>query len=186
MPERQRRGQAVLDAVLDATAAAMAERGYGFAVDDVARSAGVHKTTVYRRYPTKPQLVSAAVERLAAREISAPASGDAAADLTDLAVQVARALGGPIGGQVLRAAVAAASEDPTLVGITREFLTGRYAMAVAIVEAGKRAGQLRADVDGDLLWRAIVNPLHLAAICDEPADELTARRLAALVLGGAR
>lgn len=186
MGEPRRRGQAVLDAVLDATVVELAQRGYGFAVEDVARAAGVHKTTVYRRWETKPQLVSAAVQRLAAREITTPGTGDAVADLTDLAVQVARTLAGPTGGRVLRAAVAAASEDPALVGITREFLAGRYAGAVALVEAGKRAGQLRGDVDGGLLWRAIVNPLHLAAICDEPADEATARRLAALVLGGAR
>jgi AcrR family transcriptional regulator len=187
VPEtRQRRGRAVLDAVLDATVAAMAEHGYGFSVDGVARTAGVHKTTVYRRWETKPQLVSAAVERLAAREIAVTDTGDAAADLTALAVQVAAALGSSTGGRVLRAAVAAASEDPALVDVIATFLAGRYAHAVALVDAGRRAGQLRADVDGALLWRAMVNPLHVAAICGTPADEATARRLAALVLDGAR
>ncbi len=183
---KQRRGRAVLDAVLDATVAALAEHGYGFAVDDVARTAGVHKTTVYRRWETKPQLVSAAVERLALREIAAPDTGDAIADLTSLAVQVAQALGSGTGGRVLRAAVAAASEDPALVDIVRTFLTGRYAQATALVEAGKRAGQLHPGLDGELAWRAIVNPLHMAAICGDPADADTARRLAALVLDGAR
>jgi AcrR family transcriptional regulator len=183
---KQRRGRAVGEAVLDATVTAMAESGYGFAVDDVAHSAGVHKTTVYRRWETKPQLVSAAVERLATREIVVPDTGDAVADLTELAVQVARALAGRTGGRVLRAAVAAASEDAGLVEVVRTFLSGRYAQATALVEAGKRAGQLRPDVDGELLWRAIANPLHMAAICGDPADAETARRLAELVLDGAR
>lgn len=183
---RQRRGRAVLDAVLDATVATLAAHGYGFSVDDVARTAGVHKTTVYRRWETKAQLVSAAVERLAAREIAVADTGDAGADLTDLAVQVAHALGSAEGGRVLRAAVAASSEDPELVDVVGAFLTGRYAQAVALVDAGRRAGQLRPDVDGDLLWRAMVNPLHMAAICGAPADPATTRRLAALVLDGAR
>lgn len=187
MPEtRQRRGRAVLDAVLDATVAALAEHGYAFAVDDVARTAGVHKTTVYRRWETKPQLVSAAVERLAAREIAVDATGDAVADLTELAVQVARALAGATGGRVLRAAVAAAGEEPELVDVVRTFLGGRYAHATALVAAAVRDGLIRPDVDAELLWRAIVNPLHMAAICGEPADAATARRLVALVLDGAR
>lgn len=182
----QRRGQKVLDAVLDATLDALAEHGYGFSVDDVARVAGVHKTTVYRRWATKAQLVAAATERLAATEIALPDTGDAAADLATLAVGVARALRSTAGGRILRAVVAAASEDPQLVDATRTFLTARYAHAEAIVDAGRIAGQLRADVDAALVWPAMVNPLHMAAICGVPADDPTARRLVALVLDGAR
>jgi AcrR family transcriptional regulator len=174
------------DAVLDATLAALAEHGYGFSVDDVARAAGVHKTTVYRRFATKPALVAAAVQRLADAEIPVPDTGDAVADLTTLAVQVARALRTPAGVQALRAAVAAASDDPELVALAGRFLTARYATAVGIVAAGQAAGTLRADADPELLWQAMVNPLHMAAICGTPPSDDMARRLVALVLDGAR
>ncbi len=43
-----RRGQVVLDQVLDATLSLLAEYGYAFSVDDVAEAADVHKTTIYR------------------------------------------------------------------------------------------------------------------------------------------
>lgn len=188
MPEqtKQRRGRAVLDAVLDATLDALAEHGYGFSVDDVARAAGVHKTTVYRRWETKAVLVAAAARRLAVTEVPIPDTGDAAADLGTLAAGVGRALRGPVGRQVLRAVVAAASEDPELVDATRAFFTDRYAHATTIVERGQRAGQLRDGIDAALLWQAMVNPLHMAAICGTPADEATAGRLVDQVLDGAR
>ena len=178
------RGRA--DAVLDATLAALAEHGYGFSVDDVARAAGVHKTTVYRRWETKPALVAAAAQRLADVQIPAPDSGDAIADLTTLAVQVARALRTPAGVQALRGVVAAASDDPELVEVAGRFLTARYGVAADIVRAAQAAGVLRADADPELLWQATVNPLHMAAICGTPPSDDMARRLVALVLDGAR
>ena len=175
-----------VDAVLDATLAALAEHGYGFSVDDVARAAGVHKTTVYRRWETKPALVAAAVQRLADVQIPVPDTGDAVADLTTLAVQVAGALRTSAGVAALRAAVAAASDDPELVEVAGRFLTARYATAAGIVAAGQAAGTLRADADPQLLWQAMVNPLHMAAICGTPPSDDMARRLVALVLDGVR
>lgn len=175
-----------VEAVLDATLAALAEHGYAFSVDDVARAAGVHKTTVYRRWETKPALVAAAVQRLADVQVPVPDTGDVIADLTALAVQVARALRTPAGAQAIRAVVAAASDDPQLIDVARRFLTGRYGVAVELIEAGRAAGTLRAGADPVLLWQAMVNPLHMAAICGTPASDDTARALVALVLDGAR
>lgn len=182
----RRRGRAVLDAVLDATLAALAEHGYGFSVDDVARAAGVHKTTVYRRWETKAVLVGAAVQRLAEIQVPIPDTGDPVRDLTALAVQVARALRTPAGVHALRAAVAAASDDPQLVEVAGTFLTARYAHGADLVRAGQRDGVLRADADPVLLWQAMVNPLHMSAICGTPPPDDTARQLVELVLSGAR
>lgn len=175
-----------LDAVLDATLAALAEHGYAFSVDEVARAAGVHKTTVYRRWETKPALVAAAAQRLADVQVPMPATGDPVADLTTLAVQVARALRTPAGAATLRAVVAAASDDPALVTALERFLDARYTLAVDLIRAAREAGALRADSDPLLLWRAMVNPLHMSAICGTPPSDDTARRLVALVLDGAR
>ena len=161
---------AVLEAALDE----LAERGWDQAsVETIASRAGVHKTTVYRRWETKPALVAAAVQRLADVQIPVPDTGDAVADLTTLAVQVAGALRTPAGVAALRAAVAAASDDPELVEVAGRFLTARYATAAGIVAAG-------------LLWQAMVNPLHMAAICGTPPSDDMARRLVALVLDGVR
>jgi len=70
--------------------------------------------------------------------------------------------------------------------VAGRFLTARYATAARVVEAGQAAGTLRADADPRLLWQAMVNPLHMAAICGTPPSDDMARRLVALVLDGVR
>lgn len=180
-----RRGQAVLDNVLDATLQLLTERGYSFSVDDVAAAAGVHKTTIYRRWATKTALVAAAADRLATAGVPATRSADPMADLTALAVDVARTLRTPAGTQALRAVVAAAGEDPDIVPTARQFLSVRYKIATAIIRDAIAAGHLRDDVDPTLVWEAIANPLHVRAIMGQPASDAVARRLVALVTEGA-
>jgi AcrR family transcriptional regulator len=180
------RGAAVEERILDVTLQLLTEQGYLFTVDDVARRAGVHKTTVYRRWDTKPQLVAAAIDRLAANTIEIRTTGDAAADLRSLAVQVARALRSTAGRNALRATFAAAASDDALTTVVRDFFARRYAEAIPLIRSGVRAGTIRGDVDPVLLWQAMVNPMHLNAICGVDTDDDSARALVDLVLAGAR
>ena len=56
------RAARVVSDVLIATAEELTRVGYAaFRVEDVAARSGVNKTTIYRRWPTKPELVTAAV-----------------------------------------------------------------------------------------------------------------------------
>jgi len=181
-----RRGQVVLDSILDATLGLIAERGYAFTIDEVAERSGVHKSTIYRKWATKPTLVGAAVERLASIEVPIPDTGAPLDDVVTLALLVARSLRAPAGAQAIRSVVAAASEDPAIVDVARQFLGSRYAAAVDLLERAVDEGALRSDVDPLLVWQAMVNPLHLRAVLGQPADDATARRLVDLVLDGAR
>ena len=183
---RQRRGAAVADAVLAATLELLAERGYGFSVEDVAQRARVHKTTIYRRYLTKSALVASAIEGLAVAEIPLAVTDDPLADLSTLAVSVARLLGSPTGTRILRAMFLAASDDAEALTVARRFLAGRYDVALDIVTRAVARGQLRASVDPLLVWGAIVNPLHVRALLGYPVSEGAARELVALVVEGAR
>ena len=61
-----------LGRVLDAAAEVLAERGPEASVDEIARRAGVGHATVFRRFPTKDELIAAvALERI--REVTAAA-----------------------------------------------------------------------------------------------------------------
>ena len=180
-----RRGRAVLDHVLDTTLAFLAEHGYAFSVDDVARAAGVHKTTIYRRWPTKAALVGAAAARLAAIEVPDRRTGDPITDLTRLALDVARALRTGAGAGALRAVLAAAGDDPQIVPVARRFLTGRYQVALAIIQAAIDGGRLCDDIDPTIVWEAIVNPLHMRALLGTPASDHVCRQLVHLALAGA-
>lgn len=182
---RQRRGAAVQAAVLDVTLDLIGQRGYGFSIDDVAERAEVHKTTIYRNWATKPALVAASIDRLAEANISAARSDDPINDLIALTLEVAKTLRDPRGAQAIRAVVAAAADDPNLVDTARRFLTARYEIATAIIDRAIAHGQMRSDLDAGLVWRSIVNPLHMSAIIGEAASDTTARTIVDNVLRGA-
>ena len=181
----QRRGAAVQVAVLDTVIELLSELGYGFSIDEVASRAGVHKTTIYRNWTTKPQLVAAAISRFAAHDIVVRRSDDPVADLVGLAEQVGAALRTPTGSNALRSIVAAAADDPELGATAERFLAGRYQLAAEIIEAAQAVGTIRSDVDPLVLWQSMVNPLHLRAILGHPADSATTRTVIDQVLHGA-
>ena len=75
---RARRAELVA-AGLDAVRVA----GAGFAVDDVARAAGVSKTVIYRYFADKDELVDAVLERVAADVLLPRLLGELAVDRAD-------------------------------------------------------------------------------------------------------
>src|SRR5690349_6416286 len=59
------RAAEVVERVLLASAEVLGEVGYAaFRVEDVAARSGVNKTTIYRRWPTRPELVAATMRRI--------------------------------------------------------------------------------------------------------------------------
>ena len=186
MTEVARRGPALAQRVLDATLSLLGEVGYGFSIDELATRVGVHKTTVYRHWPTKATLVAAAMDRFAAATVPFPDSGRPVDDLGALAGLVAASLRDPVGRRLLLALMAAAAENPEVVDVAQRFLASRYAGAVALIDAAQSTGELRDDVDPSLVWRAFANPLHIASLLGEPLDDDAALVLWELVLSGAR
>lgn len=186
MTTSHRRGAAVEASALDATLALLAERGYGFSVDDVAERAGVHKTTVYRRWESKPVLVAAAIQRLAETAVPVEQTDDPLADLRRLALVVEHSLRTPRGRNALQATLAAAGSDPELALVARSFFLSRYAQAAPIIEKAKEHGVIRSEVDTTLLWQAIVNPLHMNAVCGVDTSDAHVHALVDLALAGAR
>lgn len=80
------RGPKVRRAVLAATLAELSEAGYAaLTVEAVARRAGVHKTTVYRRWPDREVLVIDALTNHVAAEVPLPDTGSIDTDLPELA-----------------------------------------------------------------------------------------------------
>ena len=72
----------MVKSVLEAAIAEIARVGYAaLRVDEVAARAGVNKTTVYRRWPTKPALVTAAIRSLFGVQTEPPDTGALEGDL---------------------------------------------------------------------------------------------------------
>jgi AcrR family transcriptional regulator len=76
------RSARVVAEVVRATAEELARVGYAaLRMEDVARAAGVNKTTVYRRWPTKMQLVTDTMRHERERRSVAPNTGSLREDL---------------------------------------------------------------------------------------------------------
>ena len=61
------RSARVVESVLHTTLEVLGQQGYAqLRIEDIAARAGVNKTTIYRRWPTRSRLVMAALTSLAA------------------------------------------------------------------------------------------------------------------------
>lgn len=93
-----RRGEAVVQAILDAALQELAREGYhGLKYEAVAELAGVNKTTVYRRWPRKIDLVRDLFMAIPGFESTRPHTGSARGDLLVLGRRIATFIASPIG-----------------------------------------------------------------------------------------
>ncbi len=80
------RSEQVVRRVLDAAIVELARSGYaGFRMDEVVSMAGVNKTTIYRRWPSRAALITALVDRMRKplRESPLPDTGQLERDLVE-------------------------------------------------------------------------------------------------------
>jgi len=189
-PRRARpggRSARVRAAVLSATLSELAERGYaGLSFEAVATRAGVHKTTVYRRWPERPALVLEALLEFSERTVPLPDRGSLHADLLAMAKAIAANLSAPEVAAVLRALIAARHE-PAIAAAVDRYWRARFDLVAEVVRRGMVRGELPADVSADLLIEALIGPLYLRAlVTGEALDEKFVSGVVALVLAGAR
>jgi AcrR family transcriptional regulator len=90
-PQR-RRGRALEEAILDAAWAELSESSYDhFTIDAVAVRAGTSRAVLYRRWPSKPLLVYAALERAVTKEpVRVSDTGSLRTDVIELLSQANR------------------------------------------------------------------------------------------------
>ena len=175
---------AVLEAALDE----LAERGWDQAsVETIASRAGVHKTTVYRRWGSKDRLVAEALEAAADQRIQIPDTGDIDQDLRALARAVLAILTSRDGAATVRALVAGALDSPDVGRVVRRFWATRLAHVGPLVDRAVSRGQLPNGTDPDDLMRYLAAPLfHRLLVTAEPLTTATADQAAAVVLAAAR
>jgi AcrR family transcriptional regulator len=173
-------------AILIATLELMAQNGaHELRMDDVAGRAAVGKATIYRRYRSKDELITAAIAGLVS-EISVPDTGRTRADLLALmrgAVEVYR---GSLEAAVMPSLVEAMSRDAELARLVREeFLARRRAALQDVLERGTERGDLRRDLDMDLALDVLGGPLfYRLLITGGPIDEELAQGVVELILRG--
>ena len=163
-------------------------------VDDVAERAGVAKTTLYRRWPTKDHLAIAVGAQMLG-EVPIPDSGDLRQDLIEFATALAESLnrlrmaghyGGGKSPGLAAELVAAAARHPDIGEVVRAMYAERHALARARLERAVSREGLRPDLDQGLLVEQLVGPIYYRIlITGAPADRGYAERLVEALLDGA-
>ncbi|WP_035845879.1 TetR/AcrR family transcriptional regulator [Kitasatospora azatica] len=178
-------------AILDATRAALAELGWGgLTMGDVASRAGVAKTTLYRRWPSKNELVVDAVASLF-DQLEVTDRGSLQADIESVVTQFAELLARPESQAALLALFAEGSRDPQLRLRIREHIVDPQKR---LVHQGLANAQARGEISGDsdpgqkaeeidIIFDTIAGAVeHRMLVIGEPATPEWIRRFTDLLL----
>lgn len=137
-------------AIMEAVLSLLAEEGYAqLTTASVAKRAGVSTATLYRRWPSKRDLLLSAAKQIADSEAVDVDTGAIEGDLRELFAHKRRVLSGQIGA-ILVALVGESAHDPELAGVVRagifdptdehlSAILGRARMRGEQVEANARA-----------------------------------------------
>ncbi|MEU6844602.1 TetR/AcrR family transcriptional regulator [Streptomyces sp. NPDC046716] len=183
--------------ILDAAGDLLLERGYDrMSVDEAATRAGVAKTTLYRRWPTKDHLIVAVVARIQ-DAVPVAYSGDVRADLTaylnaitdglNRMRQVARpATAGDMSAGLVAEVAAAAARHADVGAAVQAMFTRRNALVVTLLEQARLHGELRAETDPEVLFDQLAGALYYRLlVTGRPIDAAYVDRLVTGALDGA-
>ncbi|MGH3734132.1 MAG: TetR/AcrR family transcriptional regulator [Micromonosporaceae bacterium] len=149
----RRRGDALYDAILEATRAELAEVGYAkLTMERVAARAKAGKASLYRRWSSRMELAVDAVYHVLPDPAAVPDTGSLRSDLLATLRRAGALLSGPA-GQALRGLLSDALGDPARAAELRQHSagTGRSAMREIVRRAVERG-----EIDG-----AAVTPRRL-------------------------
>ncbi|MER7506327.1 TetR/AcrR family transcriptional regulator [Nonomuraea pusilla] len=198
---RGRPRRAEIDArVIEVATELLLRRGYGgLSPDEVAERAGIAKTTLYRRWPTKDHLAFAVVARLQDDD-EITDTGDIRRDLPAYLEKIAAGLErmrragrdpgdtgdtGPGPGSVADL-LAAAARQPEVGELVREMYARRNTLARALLERARDRGELRPDLDVEALFDQLAGALYYRVLVTGlPVDRAYAERLTDTALRGA-
>jgi AcrR family transcriptional regulator len=108
----------VREAVLRAAGEELSCAGFErFSISEVARRAGVHETSVYRRWGSRAALIADVSRNAIGSGITAPDTGSLRTDLIEMLEQARSMLQSPLGVSLVHTSVAAVSGDEFFEGV---------------------------------------------------------------------
>lgn len=170
MPGRPRSAKSH-QAILKATLELLGEVGFEtMSIEAIATLAGVGKTTIYRRYSSKEELVADAIESIR-QEIVISDTGSLWGDLNELIDNAARVTFTPLGRQTVAMIIGSATSNSEFAQIywTKYLQPRREAFAV-VIERAKMRNEIQADLDPDLVFDTM-NGIMLYALVFPPKTE---------------
>lgn len=177
---RQRKRGAELErAIKDATIAELADGGYGsVTIESVAARAQTGKASIYRRWPTKQDLVLDSLEDL----LAGPLLGAVEMQLDDkittrdallaLARRITTLMTG-MGGDAMRSIMGESLRDAAFCGTFEcDFFDPRKQVLIGLLERGVRRGEVRPEAVSALLPEILAGTLiHRVVLRRQPISE---------------
>ncbi len=158
----------ITEAIQEALVEELARVGYGrLSIEAVARRAGVGKTAVYRRWPSKLDMVLEVISSVAGAGLPVPDTGSLDGDIELLLRFVARALKHPLASQIIPDLLAEAARNEqisdTLTGVLR---AAQRDISSLIVDRAVARGELAGVVPPDIAVDLVIGPVywHLSVI----------------------
>jgi len=175
MDQRVRRSR---EKVLAAAAGLLFERGFsGASIDEVSRRSGVAKTTIYRHWPTRADLMRDACASIGTPQRT-PDTGTLKADLTALTTMLARVLRSERWTAVLPSVIDAAERDPDIAAMYGILQRGYSAPFEAVIARAKARGELPDAADAAVLTAMLVGPLFYRRwFSREPVTDAFAKQI---------
>ncbi len=175
------------EAIAHAALTLLGETGFeGVTVEAVAARAGVAKSTVYRRYPGKPELLVEVIRQASCAPMVVPDTGTVEGDLVAIAEHLRQSFTRTDLGRALPAVVAAAARHPEVASAHRTYVSARRSVVIDAIERGIERGEIDPAVDPELLIDMIVGPLfHRAFVSRRPIDNALVVELVSRALRGA-
>ncbi len=154
--ERVRRSRAT---VLAAAGDLLFERGFaGASVDEISRRSGVAKTTIYRHWATRAELLRDACAAIGTPQ-KTPNTGNFEGDVTALLTDLAKLLRTARWASVLPSIIDAAERDPEIADVYSRLQHGYAQPFAAIIRRAVERGELPHDTNVEMLIAALIGPL---------------------------
>lgn len=155
-------------------------------MEEVAARAGVGKATLYRRFPSKLELLLDVGRRVTEERIPLPDTGSLRGDLTEILRSVIRtSMETPV-GRILPGLVSAAARDPSLGEAFRGFFAERRRLMFEAIRRGAERGEFRSDADPEFVADMLYGALHYRLLIRQASlRDVSATELVDLALRGA-
>jgi AcrR family transcriptional regulator len=161
----------------------------GFAnltIEGIAARACVGKTTIYRRWPNKASIVMDAIFEEISPKIPFPDTGDAREDLRRQMRALVKALNGPMGRKIALLLANSQLDEEMAEAFRSRWIDARRAEAKEVIKRGVERGELRKDVDAEVMVDALYGPIYFRLLGGHaPLTLKYADALVNLVMSGA-
>ncbi len=168
---------------LSAAQTVIAEHGIaGFTLDAVAHKSGVAKSTIYRHWEDRNDLLFSAIGCMV-QPFPTPNTGSLAGDLRAFMCVVLPIISDPVMRRTMTGVLAAATDDPELARVHQQMMEQRMAPITTILDLAKGRGEVARDLDTELALALIEGPFFVKLVVkNQPLDDATLDEMIDLIV----